>query len=56
MLCVVHTYPVPCENPQHCANGYYVFITAHISLTLDMEIDHIITYTMIYLVLLYLQD
>ena len=44
-----------CENPQHCANGYYIIITERISPTLDMEIDHKIAYPMIYLVLLYLR-
>ena len=40
----------------HCANGYCVIIIERIILKLDMTIDYIITYPMIYLVLLYLID
>ena len=47
---IIHTEPVPCENPQNCANGYCVIISERIILKLDMDIDHIITYAMIYLV------
>ena len=53
---IIHTYPLQCENPKHCTNGDYVIITECIIMKLDMAIDHIITYPMIYLVLLYLQD
>ena len=43
----------PSQYPQHFENGYCVIIS-DIRMQLDMAIDHIITYTMIYLVLLYL--
>ena len=33
------------------SNGYYVIITERIIMILDIEIDHLITYPMIYLVL-----
>ena len=54
MLQTVHWYIFhqSCENPQHVANGDYVIITERIIPKFDMEIDHIITYPKIYLVLL----
>ena len=39
---------------QLCANGYYVIIAEHIIIKLHLPIDNTITYTMIYVMLLYL--
>ena len=53
--CFVAYQYIPISS-QYCANGYCVIIFERIILKLDMAIDHIIMYPMIYLVWLYLQD
>ena len=52
VLCCLLVHPD--TSSKHCANGYFVIIIERIILKLDMAIDHKMSYSMIYLVLLYL--